>query len=358
MELAENEKPLENTTPPLESGDEAVSADEPKDASTRDWKRPLALGLLVLCNILAAVALGTFTPPVEVSRADLTTIDVTIDEKLKEYNIPSKSIRTETVKVDSVFTRKVVRAGIPRGISKTMLHLELQHELGGQGVKLPATVKFPSKELNIHFMLDGTIVRTLVLRTDTSLKALSYPGTVVFFTDPSPDSDALEELRNYGETVLIAAKIESVSDAEQFAKSMKGFTPSRLLLWVLGTENTDFRFDRFYTELTEQLKKSNPHMRLLMFNHASLSGNKKLWKILQQQNWSVVMADPDRIEPGNMDEEAFKAFLDRFNREALTGKNTVALLPMKTSYTVWLKQGLLIHKKNGLRLVEAKSIKL
>jgi hypothetical protein len=321
-------------------------------------RKKIAIALLAFSNLAAMIILGTFEPPVEVTPADLATIDLAIEEKLKEYNIPLRQARKEQVRVDSTFSRVITRTGVPSGVSRTLLHLELHKELEKQGVRIPAVVKFPERDLNVHFMLGGTIVRTLVLRSDTSLKVLSYPGTVVFFTDSNPSSDALEELRSFGETHLIAARVESLSEAETFAKKMKGFPQSRQLIWVNGTENPGFKYDRFYVELTENLKKSLPYARMLMFNHANLSGNQKLWKTLQQQNWTVVMVPPASIEPSGRNEEEFLAMLDRFNKEALTAQNQLLLLPLRTDYVVWMKQHLHPLKKHGLRLVEAPTVKL
>lgn len=337
---------------------EDAAVEETVEADSFFTRQRLIVGLLVLCNLIAAIALGTFEAPVEVTPGDLNTIDLAIEEKLQEYNLPARQIKTENVRVDSHFTRKIVKSGVPKGLSRTMMHLELHQELSPLGIRVPASVHFPERDLNIHFMLGGTIVRTLVLRNDTSLKVLSYPGSVIFYAEGTPDSDALQQLRTFGETFLLAGRVESIKEVEVFLDEATSFNPNRILLWVSGTEVPGYRFDRFYNELIENLRKSAPSTKMLLFSHAQASNNRGLWKTLEALEWPVLLAPIDAIQPENLNEEEFERVMERFNKDALTGQNQLLVLPLTESYVGWLKQALPELKKNGLRLVEPKPVRL
>ena len=102
-------------------------------------------------------------------------LDEVIQQGLREQGIADEHYRVYTAVQDSFFTRKVYQIDTPPGFSKTTLHYELHKLLHEYGVQLPGKVQFPEQDLRLYVRVNGTIFRTLRVRTNPEL--LSTPDS-------------------------------------------------------------------------------------------------------------------------------------------------------------------------------------
>ncbi len=96
-------------------------------------------------------------------------LDEVIQQGLHEQGIANEHFRVYTAIQDSLFTRKVYQIDTPPSFSKTTLHYELHKLLHEYGVQLPGKVQFPEQDLHLYVKVNGTIFRTLRVRTNPDL---------------------------------------------------------------------------------------------------------------------------------------------------------------------------------------------
>ena len=84
------------------------------------------------------------------------------------FNIPPQQIQTEPVFSDSIFSRKLYHVEVPNYLSKTQLHAELNQIFYDYSIRTPARVYFPEKNIDIHLLYKGIIIRTIRLKTSDS----------------------------------------------------------------------------------------------------------------------------------------------------------------------------------------------
>lgn len=123
-------------------------------------------GMLAAACILSAIMLAvTPSPPHNPLRTE-AQLDSLILVSLQDVGIPSRNVRTNTISIDTLFTRKELRVEVPPGFSKTTYHLQLHHALKNTGIDCPARVVLPENTMNIYLTYNGTVHRTIRLITN------------------------------------------------------------------------------------------------------------------------------------------------------------------------------------------------
>ena len=112
-------------------------------------------------------------------------LDEVIQQGLHEQGIANEHFRVYTAIQDSLFTRKVYQIDTPPSFSKTTLHYELHKLLHEYGVQLPGKVQFPEQDLHLYVKVNGTIFRTLRVRTNPDL--ITAPDSTL--NNPSNSSE-------------------------------------------------------------------------------------------------------------------------------------------------------------------------
>lgn len=126
---------------------------------------PLILAVLIASVLTVSGVLLWVPKPSLPAPLTQDEIQQLIRETSQELAIPEKLIRTTTLKVDSTFSRTVWIMDVPRNVSKTTFHYQLNQALRPVGIETPATVVFPEKDLRIHLLWQETVIQTLLLRT-------------------------------------------------------------------------------------------------------------------------------------------------------------------------------------------------
>ena len=128
----------------------------------------LVLLLTFACLSTAYLLISTpATTPMRITSQE--HLDELIHQGLQEQGIANNHYRVYTAVQDSLFTRKVYQIDTPPGFSKTTLHYELHRLLVNYGVQLPGKVLFPEQDVHLYVTANGTVHRTLRVRTNPDL---------------------------------------------------------------------------------------------------------------------------------------------------------------------------------------------
>ena len=132
-------------------------------------KKIILVILLIFACVSSAYLLISIpsTTPMHITSQE--HLDEVIQQGLHEQGIANEHIRVYTAIQDSLFTRKVYQIDTPPSFSKTTLHYELHKLLHEYGVQLPGKVQFPEQDLHLYVKVNGTIFRTLRVRTNPDL---------------------------------------------------------------------------------------------------------------------------------------------------------------------------------------------
>ena len=132
-------------------------------------KKIILVILLIFACVSSAYLLISIpsTTPMHITSQE--HLDEVIQQGLHEQGIADEHFRVYTAIQDSLFTRKVYQIDTPPSFSKTTLHYELHKLLHEYGVQLPGKVQFPEQDLHLYVKVNGTIFRTLRVRTNPDL---------------------------------------------------------------------------------------------------------------------------------------------------------------------------------------------
>lgn len=123
--------------------------------------------LLLVVSCAASVYLLMVVEPLSVHQ--LTSpqqLDSLINDSFREFNISDSQIRTQTIRIDSIFTRRRYVVEVSRAFSKTSFHYRLHQRLWSYDAETIGRVEFPDKNLRVHVEYDETIHRTIYLYTE------------------------------------------------------------------------------------------------------------------------------------------------------------------------------------------------
>ena len=132
-------------------------------------KKIILVILLIFACVSSAYLLISIpsTTPMHITSQE--HLDEVIQQGLHEQGIANEHFRVYTAIQDSLFTRKVYQIDTPPSFSKTTLHYELHKLLNEYGAQIPGKVQFPEQDLHLYVKVNGTIFRTLRVRTNPDL---------------------------------------------------------------------------------------------------------------------------------------------------------------------------------------------
>lgn len=200
-------------------------------------KKQIIAGVLLLSSVLLVFLLLSTQRTERPSLRDIAEIDTLIYRELAAFNIGQDHIRSRTRRVDSAFSRVEHFVSVPPRVSKTFIHSEIHQQVQDFGINDPAVVEFPQKDLRIHFLKQGTIVRSLTLRTDTALVFRNYPVRVFFFTSSSPDVENAQKIHDLGEHLPLMLKTNNPDEAESWFESVNDII-SPVYVWLHDPDQT------------------------------------------------------------------------------------------------------------------------
>ncbi|WP_069132583.1 hypothetical protein [Rhodohalobacter halophilus] len=147
------------------------------------------IALLLALSCLTAIYLLLNSSPLESKKLTHSSqIDSLITESLRDFNIPPSQVRKRTVEIDSTFSRSVYTVRVAPNFSKTTLHYTLHKSLWPFNVRTAGRVHFPERDLNVHFLYNDRVVRTLIVRHDPDLRLQQHQPEIL----PGQDSHEVD----------------------------------------------------------------------------------------------------------------------------------------------------------------------
>ncbi|MDZ7720983.1 MAG: hypothetical protein U5K72_19340 [Balneolaceae bacterium] len=95
-------------------------------------------------------------------------LDSLITESFHEFDISGGQVRTQSIRIDSTFTRKRFTVEVPPSFSKTTFHYKLHEQLLPYKAETIGRVEFPEKNLRVHVQYNQTIHRTIYLYSQST----------------------------------------------------------------------------------------------------------------------------------------------------------------------------------------------
>ena len=313
----------------------------------------IVVTLLVLC--IAATGVLLYNPEIvaPADLPDLASVDEIVRSELTEFNIKNSQITERSAGVSGAFNRTIMTISVPSEFSKTFLHSELAHKLHGLGVATPSTVNMQDDQMNIHLYWRNTVVRTLELRTSSSVSRPQSPGVILFLADEFPTESVLKRVAQMGDPIRLVLMSDDtdviLSWIQRYPRTMK----PPLITLDYGTEVSklsDAKFDRYTADIT-RIRKQASNASLILFESGGELLERRVPRI-RRTGIHLASADQPLWVPTLIERDAFKATLKSFVYASRAGERPVLVIPATPELIGWLKEDLINYKKGGLTLAE------
>lgn len=280
--------------------------------------------------------------------SNLAQADTLIYDQLKAFNIQDQQIHISTVKVDSNFSRKIYRVGVPFKLSKTQLHAELNRIFYNYGVKAPARVSFPQKDVRIDLVYQNTVIRSVILQTDPDLVFTKNKVSILVAFDEMPDDKLLGKLTSLGEPIPLVFKVKSPMKANELAKKLKS-RYQHILFWLQSDDGKDLiktNPDKAVSKL-KQLEDIMPDADILLPNADDRSEAEKN-SLMAKTNLSFVNAGNALMLREGLGKASFRRGLDKL---ADNSSASMALITGNETTVSWLSKKLPELTKAGVDII-------
>lgn len=307
-------------------------------------KRFIAILLLISCFISGYMLFATSDGGIKRLRT-LAQADSLIQDELRDFNISDQQIRVTHIQVDSNFSRKIYHVGLPYRFSKTQFHAELNNRLYEFGVKTPAQVTFPEKNVDIHLLYRGTVIRTISLQTDPELVLDQNEVSLLVSFEELPDEELLNTLTSLGEPIPIVIKIENPLQANDIRKRLDN-RYSRLLFWLQTPSGKDLIKANPEAAISKlkQFEDVLPQARILQYRHSEDSPQ----KLAVKTDLTFINAGDALLLHAGMGKAQF---FEELNKLGSNRKQTMAVITGNETTLSWLAAKLPELKKAGIKIV-------
>ncbi|PAU93617.1 hypothetical protein CK503_10705 [Aliifodinibius salipaludis] len=305
-------------------------------------KKLIAILLLVSCFISGFILFSTSDKNTK-RLSTLSQADSLIQQQFSSFNIPEDQISVGTTRVDSNFYRKTYFVGLPYRFSKTQFHAELNDALSPFGIRTPARVTFPQKNVNIQLSYRETVIRTISLQTDPELSLQQNDISLLLAFGDIPESQLISQLNALAEPIPLVLKIEQPMQVQTLKKELNGQYAS-VIFWFQNKNGDD-------------LIKTNPEAaRARLDRLQDISPNTK---VLVTQNDAAQLIDNFNkltfVDASNAqllhEQLGKKSFLEELTLLQSNTQTFLALITGTETTVEWLIQKLPDLKKAGARII-------
>lgn len=321
-------------------------------------KKRIIVALLALASVLTAFMLIYLPGSQARYIASAGQVDSLVTRELGKFRIDGRQIQSWRVTIDSNYSRKVMQIDLPPDFSKTQLHAELNRQLFPYGIATPARVHLPEGDMHIHLYYHGTILRSLLLRTDPDLSSRHNPASVLVEFDERPSEELLQDVIRFGEPIPIVLNINSALEAEELQKSLQD-EYARIYYHFRDSEPDDpsrlFQNSAYKEEL-HHLHKVDPDARVVTFVDLTLNLPSSAKKWMVQSNLTFVDLSSAIVLDADDGKLKFNQKLKRFARQAADGEEPILVVRASSQALEWLHDSLLEFKKSGLTITKPNEI--
>jgi len=321
-------------------------------------KKRIIVALLALASMIAAYMLIYLPGDPARYIGSTDQVDSLVTRELGEFRIDGRQIRSWQVTIDSNYHRKVMQIDLPPDFSKTQLHAELNRQLFPYDIETPARVHLPEGDMHIHLYYHGTILSSLLLRTDPGLSRRRNPASVLVEFQERPSEELLQDVIRFGEPIPVVLNINSALEAEELKKTLQD-EYSRIYFHFSDSE-TDTPGQLFqnaaYKEELHHLHKVDPEARVVTFVDLTLNLPSSAKKWMVQSDLTFVDLSGAIVLDANDGKLKFDQKLKRFARQAANDERPVLLVKASSRALEWLHDSLLEFKKSGLTIIKPNEI--
>lgn len=304
-------------------------------------KKVIAILLFVSCFVSGYML---FMSSGKASRQlrNLAQADTLINKELAAFHIKDRQVRVSTINIDSTFSRKIYHIGVPFQFSKTQLHADLNNTFYKYGVRTPAKVSFPEKNVQIELVYHKTVIRTISIQTDPDLVLNQHKINILVVFNEIPDDEIISQLTSLGDPIPIVLTIKSPMEANELAKKLK--TRYRHLIFWLQNDNGN---DLIKTNPAKAINKLNqledimPEAKMLLFNNQS----DEKPKLVSKTDISFVDASNALMLHEDLGKASFQEELDKLANDP---SQSMALVIGNETTVSWLSKKLPELKRAGV----------
>jgi hypothetical protein len=128
--------------------------------------KPLLLAILSAAVLLTAYLLWTVPAVPSLTLSSIDDSESIILSILNRHAITEGEVKTRVIEFDNGSKRVIHTVGVPPAWPKTRFHLDLNDTLRKVGLDTYGVVEFPDRQLRVHVLYRGKVVRTVALNTD------------------------------------------------------------------------------------------------------------------------------------------------------------------------------------------------
>ncbi|HKJ34666.1 MAG TPA: hypothetical protein VKA34_22775 [Balneolales bacterium] len=319
-----------------------------------DRIKKIIIIVLLLLSCFISIYLLLQIPDNNTSKLEsLSQADTLIMRELHAFDIHQKQIHIWSVKVNKKFSRKIYDIALPPEFSKTFLHAELNRRLEQYGVQTPAHVYFPEKNMDIEIYYKGTVIRTLRLKTDTSLVMHRYPGTILAYFNHQPDPNLIQQFRSIGETLPIVFHVTKATEGRNWVDALK-LKNQPIIYWIQKNfeyHDTHNRSDWYLNRQLKILNKIVSNPTILITPNLDETTKNMIEKDGEVLGLSIIRPGHTIFDDKPDDQLQFKQGIQKFSKDATEGKRPILLIKASQNTFKWVFNTLPELKKGGLVLV-------
>ncbi|MDX1672639.1 MAG: hypothetical protein R3211_09885 [Balneolaceae bacterium] len=319
-------------------------------AESKKKKRVIALLLLLSCIVSSVILFaGDFEDYHRIE--DLAAIDSVVQRQLDQYYIGEEQIQVTTTEIDTLLTRKNYRIAVPATFSKTQLHADLNELLYRYNLRLPSRVTLPENDMRIHLVLNHTVVRTIVLRSDPELVKKSIPASImVAFTD-EPSAGMVDDVVDLGEPIPLVLAMDDPIEAKEYQKRLSNTYPY-ITYWLKqgydGSGDGNNRSREALFPKLQHLQKMDPDATVLSLDPLDHNRSDEIAEAIARSRLRVVDASRAIVLDAREGRRIFAKKINQFEQEAHRWNHPIAVIIATPTAVEWLKEILPDLKKGGM----------
>jgi hypothetical protein len=316
-------------------------------------KKNVIIFLLVI-SCITCVFLISYLPATQSRHLkDIAQTDTLISRELSEFNIKPVQIQVHTLKVNNTFHRKIYDISLPPGFSKTYLHADLARKLDPYDVKTPARLHLSDSDMDIELYYQGTVIRTLKLKTDTAFNMHRNPGSILVYFDQKPTSRLINKFKTLGESLSFVFRVKTATQGRDWLDALNQKNLS-VIYWIqkdFEYHNTHNRSDWYLNKQLKILKKLVSRPAILITPTIDDQTRDMIQKDGELLGLSIVRTDYILFNGHQLTQPEFNSELQKFSKLAYNGRRPVLLIKASIDSYDWLVNQLQGLKKSGLVLV-------
>jgi len=144
--------------------------------------------LLFVSTLISSLLLWKGEPVVQKRLQSAAQLDSLLSSAFNESGLTDAQLQKQTIRIDSLFSRRLYTVRVAPGVSKTTLHYSLQQAVWPYRISTVGRVEFPARTLYLHFMVNDNILSSVIVVDDPDLRVRQSQPSIL----PGQDSHEVD----------------------------------------------------------------------------------------------------------------------------------------------------------------------